>query len=1168
MNINSPALFLKMDVIISNTSYDSSGNLLNFTATNATVVTDNTFGNCTSFNGSSAYLSLAANTIGTALANGSAAFGITAWVSPGSLSSTTNSSGMSNVFFSSADPSLQNNNCIFGINAAGQLQVLLSSNGGTILTFGTNELSVAGWHFIAVTMNGTSLLVQIDSLSYTATLTAGTLTATATDTITIASTVNQDSYFNGSMANVRVYPATLAATDIVAIMNADISNELMFCLPLNESTSSSTPDNSPYEYPAVPVGNPVITPDPQYGTVMSFNGSSQYITLGGLQYTPTIMLTEITVEAWINTSGTAKMILASYDPANYWELAIVPGTVANSLVVSWTTVDENGVAETLNGTVAVNDSQWHFISVVYHAGDGTKSIYVDAVQDISTTAHSGLPLGKSSGISTYGSVAAGMSGGNVSNSNLFSGLMCQFWLYHQALTQQNIQLDMQSGLIAATSYWVDFPLAFSTQQEGQQNTLFIYETAQGQTLLAQFTNTSMQAISFPASASAPTPSDYQLAIVFRPGTLSQETITGITVNESASWNMTVSQLGGLVTLFFNSIGGYNLYPMAELNLTLNNVSADASGGARTTRLQMNYSGLTYADSGAAVQGSTEVVTGIVNHTGQQTSPLAAGFLTTDTVFNGAGNSNALSIRLSNTMSSGEDSQQGIQFNGADTATPTTLILYFSGAASTGDPGILNSYTTIATIIPTVNSSNNGGVSWTITSEMEGPVPYWTLVPSTSFLLASGSALQVDLTNVIASTPSGICNAYIGYQNLPGYWDGEFMLEIKKDNVYSNGTNLGIGTGTPSYPLSINNSGTGIDSPGGTGMNFYVNGSSVPVLQIDASGNLVTGSNTAAMNMTLQNGSLTLGSGNLTLTSGSATLSSGNLTLSAGNLSVHGSATITSGNATLSSSNLYIKSGGSQGIVFQTSQGNTQATISTDSSNNLNIKMPGASGALQVSSSGYFGINTPAIPYAGLAIYCNQQQSLSTVSGGLLIGNPGSTSGNYLALDFENIVSKYGAGQLSIMNLLGTTLTLNATANGINLQSNGNSKLVVNSSGVYFPSGVGVMGLPIMTWQDSQFNFSGQKGKSVSLTNTVTFTSTVITACVMLRSWSLSYTSGDHHLLIETVHPSCGTISGSTVQVNVNAQLADDGNDDSWSGTVHVVVLAMLQTIPTNYPPAT
>src|ERR1044071_9949541 len=172
MNINSPALFLKMDVIVNGYSYDSSGNLQNFVSNSAAVLPDNTFGICRSFN-NQACLLLNNSTIGTALGNGSPACSITAWIAPEELSATANSVGMYKVFFACADRS-GNNNCVLGITPAGALQVMISSNGTNVIqTFGTTELSVSGWHFIAVSMNGANLLVQIDSV-YSTFTTSGT----------------------------------------------------------------------------------------------------------------------------------------------------------------------------------------------------------------------------------------------------------------------------------------------------------------------------------------------------------------------------------------------------------------------------------------------------------------------------------------------------------------------------------------------------------------------------------------------------------------------------------------------------------------------------------------------------------------------------------------------------------------------------------------------------------------------------------------------------------------------------------------------------------------------------------------------------------------------------------------------------------------------------------
>jgi hypothetical protein len=87
----------------------------------------------------------------------------------------------------------------------------------------------------------------------------------------------------------------------------------------------------------------------------------------------------VTVEVWIKTNQSSGVIL-SYNRSNYIELGISNGKV------KWSTNASDGTAD-VNGTIQVNDNNWHLIAVTYNATSGTGSIYVDGKLDTSQQAH-------------------------------------------------------------------------------------------------------------------------------------------------------------------------------------------------------------------------------------------------------------------------------------------------------------------------------------------------------------------------------------------------------------------------------------------------------------------------------------------------------------------------------------------------------------------------------------------------------------------------------------------------------------------------------------------------------------------------------------------------------------------------------------------------------------
>lgn len=71
--------------------------------------------------------------------------------------------------------------------------------------------------------------------------------------------------------------------------------------------------------------------------------------------------------------------------------------------------------------------------------------------------------------------------------------------------------------------------------------------------------------------------------------------------------------------------------------------------------------------------------------------------------------------------------------------------------------------------------------WVIRQDWEGETPQWVLSPlgGTPVELEAGEYLQFYFSNIMTAHPSGLTNLYVYYQNIPGYWDGQFICTIEK-----------------------------------------------------------------------------------------------------------------------------------------------------------------------------------------------------------------------------------------------------------------------------------------------------------------------------------------------------------------------------------------------------
>ena len=91
----------------------------------------------------------------------------------------------------------------------------------------------------------------------------------------------------------------------------------------------------------------------------------------------------------------------------------------------------------------------------------------------------------------------------------------------------------------------------------------------------------------------------------------------------------------------------------------------------------------------------------------------------------------------------------------------------------------------------------------IASSGQEQVPEWILMPQSSKpALAPNEAVTLTLSNIISSLPPGQTNLYISYENIPGFWDGQFVVPLEKSPLLYRGNNVGIGAINPNNQLAV------------------------------------------------------------------------------------------------------------------------------------------------------------------------------------------------------------------------------------------------------------------------------------------------------------------------------------------------------------------------------
>jgi len=152
----------------------------------------------------------------------------------------------------------------------------------------------------------------------------------------------------------------------------------------------------------------------------------------------------------------------------------------------------------------------------------------------------------------------------------------------------------------------------------------------------------------------------------------------------------------------------------------------------------------------------------------------------------------------------------IALNPAGSSAPSKFILSFDVQADHEIRGwALGTLSQVHAIQVTVADGEN----WSLTPPSgQEQSPEWSLTPQPSKTALADEEIQLTLANIISSLPPGQTNLYIGYENIPGYWDGQLVVAIEKTPliVAMEGTpplyRVGIGTINPQAKLAVSASG--------------------------------------------------------------------------------------------------------------------------------------------------------------------------------------------------------------------------------------------------------------------------------------------------------------------------------------------------------------------------
>lgn len=200
---------------------------------------------------------------------------------------------------------------------------------------------------------------------------------------------------------------------------------------------------------------------------------------------------------------------------------------------------------------------------------------------------------------------------------------------------------------------------------------------------------------------------------------------------------------------------------------------------------------------------------IISNRGIKELPMIAAFEGSNTVLNNGTNANSLTLQISNLLQNST-----IRLGARDSERPTKFILSFDTSEEQAAWALCDPDNAAAIDI-SLHFEDTEGTNWQIRPELQGNNPQWIITLLDDIDILVGEYFHLHLDGLKTSMPSGFTNLYLLYENIPGFWDGRFVLPIEKsplkfddekdkpDGSFRQRTKVGIGNTEPIDTLDVN-----------------------------------------------------------------------------------------------------------------------------------------------------------------------------------------------------------------------------------------------------------------------------------------------------------------------------------------------------------------------------
>jgi hypothetical protein len=584
--------------------------------------------------------------------------------------------------------------------------------------------------------------------------------------------------------------------------------DLILYLPLDEvltdGKTSKFRDSSPLKLDGELKGNVSLVTDDVFGACANFDGKPEsYIEIAD---NPDLQIAgDITVEAWVSISASpvdwVRIVgKGATDKRNYglWYYK-------NILLFQRNQNCEKGQTPSLNTWYHLTGTlQGAAASLYLHDLEGNLVFKQDA------TWSGAAPTSNDR-------VRIGYAGFGASHAGRIAGVR----VYKRALSNEEIERDIRLDCMRLVAFRKSHPIDFRLYDDDEQAALYISEDAFGHNLSLELRNTSSQIIQLKDGAGAGTSEqNHHFALRLRPGTLSENMLKRLVNPEERSKILAPVNTGEWDLYFPAKPPAANEAPVLYLrykgakksfepnesrSLTFQQVSAAPGSGARGTQVELlPHQLFVIGGDTAPITGSRTQYVHIANQRGRKNIPLHIGFVGGNTVLNnGDWNSpNTLRLRITNVLREGD-----IVFKSKTDSQPTKLVISLDAQEVEMKDGKITPVAPLKdwALVTTGVANYRVGVKIDgIDSHQDtyGEAPEWVTAFEVERRLGPGAHLEIEISGIVTSLPTGHANLYVRYENIPGYWDGQFVCAVEKGPLVTVGNNVGIGTAKPGYQLDV------------------------------------------------------------------------------------------------------------------------------------------------------------------------------------------------------------------------------------------------------------------------------------------------------------------------------------------------------------------------------